>query len=286
MKNLLKRRKIDSHKGNYGRVAVIGGSTGMIGAPYLASLSALRSGAGYSYTLIPKKLETIMSIKLTESIIRPIEDRDRGHFTMESLQDILMYIKDMDSLAIGTGMGVDGDRTYLVKEIIRNAKVPMVLDADGINCLSDNPHILEGHEKPLIITPHPGELSKFLDISIGKIQEKRVYYSEYVAKKYNVIVVLKGHRTVVASPRLGIYINETGNAGMATAGSGDVLTGIISSFLAQGLDPFDAAKLGVHLHGMAGDLTRDQIGEYGMIASDMIQNIPKAINLYSFKDKK
>nr|WP_300005236.1 NAD(P)H-hydrate dehydratase [Tissierella sp.] len=286
MRDLLKRRKAESHKGNFGRAAVIGGSTGMTGAAYMASLSALRTGAGYSYTLVPEKLETIMSIKLTESIIRPIEDGGRGHFTMESLQDILKYTKDMDALAIGTGMGVDGDRTYLVKEIIRNAKVPMVLDADGINCISENPHILEGHEKPVIITPHPGELSKFLDVSIENIQEKRVYYSEYVAKKYNVIVVLKGHRTVVASPKLGIYINETGNPGMATAGSGDVLTGMIVSLLAQGLKPFDAARLGVHLHGIAGDIARNNIGEYGMIASDIIENIPKAINAYNFKDDK
>lgn len=284
MKGLLKKRKIESHKGDYGRVGIIGGSTGMAGAPYLASLASLRTGCGYTYTLVPSALETIMSIKLDEGIIRPIEDRSRGHFTMESLQDILMYIKGMDSLSLGIGMGVDGDRTYIIREIIKSAKVPIVLDADAINCLSDESDILKNHESDLIITPHPGELSKFLDISIEEIQKKRVYYSEFVAKKYNVIVVLKGHRTVVASPKLGIYINETGNPGMATAGSGDVLTGMIASLLAQGLNAFNAAKLGVHLHGMAGDITRDKMGEYGMIASDIIENIPFAINLYSFKE--
>lgn len=286
MKDLLRRRKIDAQKGDYGRVAIIGGSTGMVGAPYMASLASLRTGSGYAYTLVPSALETIMSIKLTEGIVRPIEDDGMGHFTMESLQDILMYIKNMDSLALGVGMGVDGDRTYIIREIIKNAKVPIVLDADAINCISNEPHILDNHESSLIITPHPGELSRFLDISIEEIQKKRVYYSEYIAKKYNMIVVLKGHRTVVASPKLGIYINETGNPGMATAGSGDVLTGMIASLLGQGLKAFDAAKLGVHLHGIAGDIAKDKMGEYGMIASDIIENIPFAINSYSFKDGK
>lgn len=284
MKNLLKKRDNDTHKGTYGRVGIVGGSTGFTGAAYLASLASLKTGAGYVYTLTPAKLTSIMSIKLTEAIIRPIEDNNTGRFTMESLQDILKYIKDMDALAIGPGMGVDGDRTYLVKEIIRNAKVPLVLDADAINCISNMPEMLLGHDTPVIVTPHPGEMAKFLDISIEKLQEKRVYFSELLAKKYNIIVVLKGHRTVVASPKLGIYINETGNPGMATAGTGDVLTGVITSLLGQGLKSFEAAKLGVHLHGMAGDLASEKIGEYGMIASDVLENMPAAIKAYNSKD--
>ena len=286
MRDLLKKRKLDSHKGDYGRVGIVGGSSGMAGAPYLTTMSSLRTGSGYSYALIPSTIESIMSIKLTEAIVKAISDDGIGHFSMESLQDILMYIKDMDSLAVGPGMGVDGDRTYLVKEILKNSKVPIVLDADALNCVSEMPHILEEHNSPLIITPHPGELSRLLDVSIEKIQEKRVYYSEYIAKRYNIVVVLKGHRTVVASPKLGIYINETGNPGMATAGSGDVLTGMIASLLAQGLKSFDAARLGVHLHGIAGDIAREKIGEYSMIAGDIVDNIYLAIRQYHFKDEK
>ena len=286
MRDLLKKRKLDSHKGDYGRVGIVGGSSGMAGAPYLTTMSSLRTGSGYSYALIPSTIESIMSIKLTEAIVKAISDDGIGHFSMESLQDILMYIKDMDSLAVGPGMGVDGDRTYLVKEILKNSKVPIVLDADALNCVSEMPHILEEHNSPLIITPHPGELSRLLDVSIEKIQEKRVYYREYIAKRYNIVVVLKGHRTVVASPKLGIYINETGNPGMATAGSGDVLTGMIASLLAQGLKSFDAARLGVHLHGIAGDIAREKIGEYSMIAGDIVDNIYLAIRQYHFKDEK
>lgn len=282
MKSLIVKRKANSHKGDYGRVGVIGGSTGFTGAPYLTSLASLRTGSGYVFTFIPRTLESVMSIKLTEAIIRPIEDKNTGHFTMESLQDIFKYIKELDVLAVGPGMGVDADRTYLVKEIIKNSDIPIVLDADGLNCISNESHILKANRTPIIVTPHPGELARFLGIEIKKLQERRVYYSEITAKEYNVVVVLKGNKTVVASPKEGIYINDTGNPGMATAGSGDVLTGMVASFLGQGIDPFPAAKLGVHLHGMAGDISRDRLGEYGMIASDIIHDIPGAIKKYGF----
>lgn len=283
MKALLGKRNVETHKGNYGRVGVIGGSIGFTGAPYLSSLGALRSGSGYVYTLVPQYLQTIMSIKLTEAIIRPVYDNKTGNFTMESWQDILKYIKEMDALAVGPGMGIDADRIYIVKEIIKNAKVPVVLDADAIGCISSNPKMLKNHRSTIVATPHPGEMAKLLDISIEKLQEKRVYYSELIAKKYNMTIVLKGHKTVVASPTQGIYINDTGNPGMATAGSGDILTGMIASFLGQGIKPFEAAKLGVHIHGIAGDITNEEFGEYGMIATDIMKNIPLAIKKYNVK---
>ncbi len=281
MKCLLGKRKKDSHKGNYGRVGVIGGSEGMSGAPYLTALSALRTGSGYSYIFVPRAIEMIMSIKLTEGIIRPIEDGGKGHFTRESLLDMLTYMDNMDVLAIGPGMGVDVDRTYLLLEILKKANMPIVLDADGLNCLVHDLSILKEHENQMVITPHPGELSRLLNISIGELEASRVYYSEYMANKYNIVVVLKGHNTVVACPGLKTYINKTGNPGMATAGTGDVLTGVIASLIAQGLKVFDAAKLGAYLHGLAGDITKEKIGEYGMIASDILANIPLAINTYS-----
>lgn len=280
MKYLLKKRKNDSHKGSYGRLGVIGGSRGMAGAPYLTALSAFRTGVGYSYILVPRTIEMIMSIKLTEGIIRPIEDGDKGHFIRESLLEILTYIENMDVLAVGPGMGVDIDRIYLITEILKKANIPIVLDADALNCISSNPSILEVHKNDIVITPHPGELSRLLNISTNDLQANRVYYSEYVANKYNIVVVLKGYETVVAFPGFETYINKTGNPGMATAGTGDVLTGVIASLIAQGLKPFDAAKLGVYLHGLAGDITKEEMGEYGMMAGDIIENIPIAINTY------
>lgn len=279
LKNLLPKRIEDSHKGTYGRVGIIGGSKGMTGAPYLASQAALRTGTGLVYTMVPKYIETIMSIKLTEAIIRPIEDKGKGHFTKESLPEIIKEIESLDTIGIGPGLGIDGDRLYLIEEIIKAYKKPIVLDADAINCISMNLNILLNRYNPIIITPHPGELGRLLGKSTKEIQENRIYYSKYASGKYNIIVVLKGFNTIVASPKDDVYINETGNPGMATAGSGDVLTGMIASLLGQGLKPIDAAKLGVFCHGLAGDLGSLEKGEYGLIASDILDNIP-----YVFKE--
>lgn len=277
MDNLIAKRNHNSHKGTYGRVAIIAGSRGMTGAPFLSSQGALRTGSGLVYTIIPESLETVMSIKLTEAIIRPIKDKDTGHFLKDSIEPIIKEVKEMDCIALGPGIGVDKDRIQLVSEIIRDTKVPMVVDADGINCIAENIEILNQGKGPIIITPHPGEMARLLNKDIQEIEKNRQYYSQYISEKYNIIVVLKGNKTIVTSPEGHTYINKTGNPGMATAGSGDVLTGIIASLLGQRLDPFDAAKLGVYLHGLAGDITRDRLGEYGMIASDIIEAIPYAI---------
>lgn len=277
MDNLIAKRNHNSHKGTYGRVAIIAGSRGMTGALFLSSQGALRTGSGLVYTIIPESLETVMSIKLTEAIIRPIKDKDTGHFLKDSIEPIIKEVKEMDCIALGPGIGVDKDRIQLVSEIIRDTKVPMGVDADGINCIAENIEILNQGKGPIIITPHPGEMARLLNKDIQEIEKNRQYYSQYISEKYNIIVVLKGNKTIVTSPEGQTYINKTGNPGMATAGSGDVLTGIIASLLGQRLDPFDAAKLGVYLHGLAGDITRDRLGEYGMIASDIIEAIPYAI---------
>ncbi|NLP46036.1 MAG: NAD(P)H-hydrate dehydratase [Epulopiscium sp.] len=284
MKGLLSNRREDSHKGDYGRVLIIGGSRGMTGAPYLASQSALRTGSGLVYTMVPQSLETIMCIKLIEAIVKPIEDKGKGHFISESLNTIVKEIENMDALAIGPGMGVDTERIELIGEVIKSSEVPMVIDADGINCISYNVAMLLKKKRSIIITPHPGEMGRLMKKNIHEIQENREYYARYAAEKYNIFVVLKGHKTIVASPQGQLYINNTGNPGMATAGSGDVLTGIITSLLGQGVNPFEAAKLGVYLHGMAGDLSRDKKGEYGIIATDIVKNIPYSIKILMKKE--
>lgn len=271
---LLGKRKDNSHKGDYGKVGIISGSTGMTGAPYLTSQSALRTGSGLVYTMVPKSLENIMSIKLTECIIKPIHDMGKGHFVRDSLPYILKEIKNMDAIAIGPGLGVDKDRLYMIQEIIKSYKKPIVLDADAINCLSLDPSILLHRNSSIVMTPHPGELGRFLGKDIDEIQEKRIYYSKLTSDKYNIVVALKGNNTVVTSPKGDDYINTTGNPGMATAGSGDVLTGIILSFIGQGIEPIIATKLGVFLHGLAGDLAKRDKGEYGLIARDILESIP------------
>ena len=277
MKNLLPTRNENTHKGSYGRVVIIAGSRGMTGASFLTTKSALRTGSGLVYSIIPERLETIMCTKLTEAIIKPVNDRGTGHFVIESLDSIINEISDKDSIAIGPGMGVDHERVELVSEIIKKASIPMVIDADGLNCISNNLEVLNNKKNSIIITPHSGEMARLLNTDIKDIEEKRKYHAPYFSEKYGVYTVLKGHQTIVASPDGEIYVNNTGNPGMAAAGSGDVLTGIITSLLGQKIQPFDAAKLGVYLHGLAGDIARDKIGEYGMIATDILESIPYAI---------
>ncbi|MCK9443672.1 MAG: NAD(P)H-hydrate dehydratase [Tissierellaceae bacterium] len=276
MNSLLPKREQESHKGDFGRVAIIGGSKGMTGAPYLSSMAALRTGAGLVYTLVPAVLDFIMSIKLTEAIIKPIEDGDKGHFTRESLPQILRSLEDMNVVAIGPGMGADKDRYLLVKELIQKYKGPIVIDADGINCLSYGPEVLMLNNQ-IVITPHAGEMARLLGKEAYEIEENRIYYSKYISNKYNIVVILKGHNTIVSSPKGEVFINKTGNSGMATAGSGDVLTGIVSSFIAQGLNPFEASKLAVYCHGLAGDMVKLNKGEHGLIATDIVESIPRCI---------
>lgn len=280
-KKILSKRKDNTHKGSYGRVALIAGSRGMTGAPYLASQAALRSGSGLIYSLVPRSIEEIMGIKLTEAIVRPIEDNGRGHFTRSSLSEILGQVEGMDALGIGPGMGVGKDRLNILEELIKTFKNPIVLDADAINCLSIKPDLLYNRSGQVVITPHPAELGRFLGKTTDEIQENREFHCRYASDKYNIIVVLKGSKTLVAYPgEKEIYTNSTGNPGMATAGSGDVLTGMILSFLGQKAAPLDAAKLGVFIHGLAGDFASLDKGEYSMIASDIIDNISKAIRAF------
>lgn len=280
IKNILPKRDKKSHKGTFGRVGIIAGSTGMTGAPYLSTMAALRTGSGLVYTVAPKSISEILSIKLIEAIIKPVEDNNTGNFTLNSFKEIRKIIKYMDVLAIGPGIGVDEERVEVIKRILLSYDNPIVLDADGINCISGGEAaILSNRKGSTIITPHLGELSRLLGVSIGEIQKKPVEYSKYTSNKYNVITVLKGANTIVSNKIGKIYINPTGNPGMATAGSGDVLTGIIASFIGQGVAPYEAAVLGVYCHGLAGDLAKADKGEYGMIGRDILDNIPHSIKI-------
>ncbi len=281
IKGLLPIRDKNAHKGTFGRVGIIAGSSGMTGACYLSAMAALRTGSGLVYTVVPRGIGDILSIKLVEAIIRPVEDNGTGHFTKGSYEEIKEIIKDMDVLALGPGIGVDEEKVEVVREILLNYEGPVVLDADGINCLAkdDIPSILLERKGKTIITPHLGELSRLLNISVAEIQEDLIKYSKYASEKYNVIMVVKGANTIVANGEGEIYINYTGNPGMATAGSGDLLTGIISSFIGQGIDPYESTILGVYCHGLAGDLAKWDKGEYGMISRDILENIPYSIKI-------
>jgi holo-[acyl-carrier-protein] synthase len=280
IKDILPEREKDSHKGTYGRVGIIAGSKGMTGAPYLTSMACLRAGSGLVYTIVPEGISSILAVKLAEAIIKPVFDKNTGVFKLDSIAEIEKIIEDMDVLAIGPGMGIDEERIELVKHILLNFSGPVVLDADGLNCISKiGLNIFNMRRFPTIITPHPGEFSRLLGISIKEIQKNRAEYAKYVSTNYGIITVLKGAGTVVSNPKGEVYINTTGNPGMATAGSGDVLTGIIASFIGQGIDAYKASILGVYCHGLAGDIAKEEKGEYGMIARDILESIPSSIML-------
>jgi len=278
-------RKTNSHKGDFGHIFILAGSLRFSGAALLCAESALRCGAGLVTLGVPEKLvNAIIRVKPKELMLLPLSQTPQGSFSVKSYKKIKDFLKKIDVLIIGPGLGQHSSTQKLVRKIVTDIDKPMVLDADGLNALAGHLEIFSAiRSKPFskILTPHPGEIARLLGKSIEEIQKNRKNIARSFAIRYNCILVLKGNKTVIADHKGKIYINNTGNPGMATAGSGDVLTGIIASFLGQGLDAFSAAKYAVYLHGLAGDLAAEEKTELGMIASDIIEKIPEAIKISS-----
>lgn len=270
----LNNRNKESNKGDYGRLGIIAGSKGMAGSNYLASMAALRTGSGLVYSLVPSSLEEIMQIKSTEIIVRGISTAG-DFFNKESIDEVMDTIKDFDAVAIGPGLGRNEETGIFVREILKNFNGSTVLDADGINLVTLD--FLSKLEKDLVITPHPKEFSRLIDKPVKEIQANREDITAKFAKDIGKTILLKGNKTIVASAKADLYVNQTGNPGMATAGSGDVLTGIIGSLLGQGYGIFEAGKLGAYFHGLAGDIGAEKKGEASLIASDIIGFLPKAL---------
>lgn len=278
VKNLLTNRKSDSHKGTYGRIGFLGGSSGMAGSIYMASLASLRSGAGLTYIIAPKSIADILAIKSNEQIIKQISCHSFCYD--ENIKNqILSTSENLDVLAIGPGMGQGKDLHILIDEIIKNTKMKLVIDADGINAISKDLNILNANKanKEIILTPHLGEFARLSNLSVDEIKKDKVSLVKNFAKTYNLVLVLKSNETIITDGDK-LYINKIGNPGMATAGSGDVLTGIISTLLHR-LDAYDAAVLGVYIHSLAGDLAASDFGEESIIASDIINYLPDAFKL-------
>lgn len=275
MKKLVIKRSKESHKGTYGKIAILGGSEGMAGSCYLSSKATLRTGAGLVYLLVPQSISNILQIKCTEQIIKTIETYNLK-YSNSIYKQILSYLNDKDVLAIGPGMGSDESLNLLIGKILIDFDGKFIIDADGLNALSKDKSIL-GVDKEIVLTPHIKEFSRLTGLSIKEINTNRVEISKSFAKKHKVILVLKSENTIVTDGN-NIYINKIGNPGMATAGSGDVLTGIIASLL-HIMPSYLAAKLGVYLHSLAGDLASIDLTEQAMIASDIIDNLPKALSL-------
>lgn len=278
---VLKERLNNSHKGDYGKVGLIGGSKGMTGSILLSSMAALRTGAGLVYTLIPESISEIVEIKSLENIIIPIPEKGGGHFDISSVQKLKEEVPKFDAICFGPGVGRTDEMGMVLSNLLQMG-VKLVLDADGLNVLAENLEIIQ-HKGNLCITPHAMEMSRLIKKDIDYINENRLDVAMLFSKLYNIIVVLKGHETIVTNGE-SYYINKTGNPGMATAGSGDVLTGIITALAARGYDLFEAAKLGVFLHGLAGDYAAIKYGQDSLIARDIIDFLGSAIQKKRFLD--
>ncbi len=272
----LPERPSPAHKGNFGRVLIIAGSRGMTGAAGLSATAALRSGAGLVTAAVPETLHDIMEVKLTEAMTVPLPDTGSGALSGEALPRILSLLENMDALAIGPGLSQTPETVTLVRELLPAIKIPFVLDADALNALAGQTGILGSLHAPAVITPHPGEMARLMEVTSGDIQADRVGNAVKATADWNVVTLLKGARTVVATPEGTVYINPTGNPGMASGGSGDVLTGIIASLIAQGLQPGRAAAAGAYLHGLAGDMAAKEKGMIGLVAGDIIAGLPAA----------
>ncbi|MCK4261602.1 NAD(P)H-hydrate dehydratase [bacterium] len=274
---ILPQRRGDSHKGDYGHVLVLAGSTGLTGAAALTSLGALRSGAGLVTLGIAESLNPIMEVKLTEVMTKPLPETKDGTLSLKAEEGILRLVKKIDTLAIGPGLSTSEETSELVRRLITKVEKPMVIDADGINAISGNISILKNAPGPRIITPHPGEMARLIGRSKEEVQNDRIGISQEVAEETAATVVLKGARTIISDSESNVYVNPTGNPGMASGGMGDVLTGMIASFLGQGLGEIESAQVGVYLHGLAADIAREKKGELALIATDILDSLSEAI---------
>jgi NAD(P)H-hydrate epimerase len=273
LQHLVKRRP-EEHKGNYGHVLVLGGSEGLTGAVVLAGEAALRTGAGLVTVGVPVSLNSIIENKLTEVMSFALPETANKTLDPNGLLILENLFKRVAVVAVGPGMSRYPEAPELVRELLKMVSVPVIIDADGLNAVAEDVSMLKAAQFPVVLTPHPGEMSKLMGVSIEEIQENRIAAAKKAATQWGVIVVLKGNRTIVATPDEQIYVNTTGNPGMATGGTGDVLTGIIAGLIAQGLEPVISANLGVYVHGVVGDRVREVKGMRGLIASDLIQQLP------------
>jgi NAD(P)H-hydrate epimerase len=265
----LPKRADDSHKGSYGSVLILAGSRGMAGAAALAAAAALRSGAGLARVASPLEVQPTVASFEPSYMTYPVAQDDEGLMTAAGGAAVLArFGSETDVLAVGPGLGRSSDLAALVRSIAASFAKPLVVDADGLNNLGASP-VPRAAGAAWIVTPHPGEAARLLDTTTKAIQGDREGAASRLAERLGAIVVLKGYRTVVTDGRR-IFVNTTGNPGMATAGVGDVLTGVISALWAQGLEAIDAACMGVYAHGLAGDIAKDQNGEMGMIAGDVV----------------
>ncbi|MBT3311897.1 MAG: NAD(P)H-hydrate dehydratase [Desulfobacterales bacterium] len=273
-----KPRPLESHKGTTGHLFVIAGSPGKTGAASLTAMSAMHVGAGLVTLGIPKSLNSVLETQVLEVMTCPLPETKTGELSKQAFEDINKKLIDKKCLAIGPGIGTSEETKQLILKVINNINIPIIIDADGLNCLAGNTRILKKMNTPAILTPHPGEMARMIDCSTKAVQQDRIKHARSFAVEFNSIIVLKGARTLIAHPDGRVFINTTGNPGMASGGMGDVLTGIIAGLLTQGFTPENACHAGVYLHGKAADTLVLSKGPFGFIASEVMKAAPEQIS--------
>lgn len=272
---MLKPIPSSAHKGDKGKALIVGGSFGMAGAPAFSARAALRSGAGLVYVCIPKSAYPVAASYIPEAVFIPADEGD-GRFAPNSVKR--SAVKNADAIVLGVGMGVNDATISVAYDVISSADSPIVLDADGLNAVALEPDILNHRKSDIIVTPHPAEMARLLNKTTEEVQANRIACAKECAKKYGVITVLKGAYTVIADPNGKLFINTTGSPALATAGSGDMLSGMIAAFLANKIQPIKAAVAAVCLHGAVGEKAANDLGVRGVLTSDLIERLPLILN--------
>ncbi len=274
----LPERVYDGHKGTFGSLLVLAGSWGMSGAAYLTTASALRSGCGMVYGAFPKDVQNVVEGMLIEAVKIPLEGKPHQILSYDNWSRLEPFIEKATAIAVGPGIGTAEETARLVDELVCVEK-PLVIDADALNCLREKVLYLTKRNAPTVLTPHPGEMARILGKSVQEIQADRFQAAKYLAQESQTVVLLKGAYTVIAEPEGRVFVNPTGNAGMAKGGTGDVLTGLIGGLLAQGCSGLQAAMIGAYVHGMAGDLCQERKGERGMTAQDVLGLLAETLQI-------
>ena len=270
IRTLLPRRQRESHKGDYGKILLLCGSRGFTGAAALAARGALRTGAGLVYLAVPESIYAIEAVKLTEPVVLPLPDRE-GMLCADSIPDIATLLPKMDAVLFGSGSGLGEGTEEVLLYLLKNCTCPLILDADGITLAAKHKLVLRDRPYTTILTPHDGEFLRLSPPALPRVEQ-----SAALARELGVVMLRKGHRTLITDG-CDCWENHTGNPGMATGGSGDVLSGIILSLLGQGLPPLQAAAVGAWLHGAAGDRAAEKLGEYGMLPGDLVEELPQLL---------
>jgi hydroxyethylthiazole kinase-like uncharacterized protein yjeF len=273
-------RSKDTHKGNYGKALFIAGSSNYMGAPYFAALSFLKAGGGLSFLATPGSVSAFIGNKGSEIIFLPQKSTKSGSISLENTQQLLQFSENVDIVVIGPGLSLDKETQTLVRELSAKVKKPLLIDGDGITAVANNWEYIKKRKAPTVLTPHVGEMARITNQKIENILKNKIGILQTTTKEFNAIVVLKGAHSLIGYPDKRVFINFSGNPGMATAGSGDVLTGTIVAMFGLGFTINDAVRIGVFIHGMAGDQAANNKGEDGLIASDIMNHLPLSIKTY------